>query len=192
MVDKLTPETMHDVTRRVDISFDRALAELEMNKAEYGTPDQQVAKSVADNLLRGRSEFTVKLKPEGLGEILVKLVSDDVGKTILSMVASSQRTADLLNKDLASLQTQLNSQGVEIENNSVKVSETVMPADHQSDAAFSQFDQRRRDEGEQENRYRQVRKKLNTDDIKIGSTEFDTDIEVGRTSVDDQALNITI
>ena len=192
MADKLTPETMHDAARRVDISFDRALAELEMNKAEYGTPDEQVAKGVAENLLRGRSEFTVKLKPEGLGEILVKLVSDDAGRTILSMVASSQRTADLLNKDLASLQTQLNSQGVEIENNSVKVSETVMPADHQSDAAFSQFDQRRRDEGEQENRYRQVRKRLNTDDIKIGSTEFDTDIEVGKTSVDDQALNITI
>ena len=192
MTEKLTPETMHDVTRRVDISFDRALAELEMNKAEYGTPDQQVAKGVAENLLRGRSEFTVKLRPEGLGEILVKLVSDDAGKTILSMVASSQRTADLLNRDLASLQSQLGNHNVEIENNSVKVSETVMPAEHQSDAAFSQFDQRRRDEGEQENRYRQVRKRLNTDEIKIGSTEFDTDIEVGRTSVDDSALNITI
>ena len=192
MTEKLTPETMHDVTRRVDISFDRALAELEMNKAEYGTPDQQVAKGVAENLLRGRSEFTVKLRPEGLGEILVKLVSDDAGKTILSMVASSQRTADLLNKDLAALQSQLGNHNVEIENNSVKVSETVMPAEHQSDAAFNQFDQRRRDEGEQANRYRAVRKRLNTDDVRIGNTEFDTDIEVGKTSVDDQALNITI
>ncbi len=175
MIDKLTPETMHDVTRRVDISFDRALAELEMNKAEYGTPDEQVAKGVAENLLRGRSEFTVKLRP-----------------AVLSMVASSQRTADLLNKDLAALQSQLGNHNVEIENNSVKVAETVMPAEHQSDAAFSQFDQRRRDEGEQSNRYRQVRKNLNTDDIRIGSTEFDTDIEVGKTSIDDQALNITI
>ena len=192
MIDKLTPETMHDVTRRVDISFDRALAELEMNKAEYGTPDEQVAKGVAENLLRGRSEFTVKLRPEGLGEILVKLVSDETGKAVLSMVASSQRTADLLNKDLAALQSQLGNHNVEIENNSVKVAETVMPAEHQSDAAFSQFDQRRRDEGEQSNRYRQVRKNLNTDDIRIGSTEFDTDIEVGKTSIDDQALNITI
>ena len=192
MTDRLTPEDMHTVARRMDISFDRALAELEMNKAEYGTPDEQVAKSVAQNLLRGRSEFTVKLRPEGLGEILVKLVSDDAGRTVLSMVASSQRTADLLNRDLASLQSQLSDHNVEIENNSVKVSETVMPSDRQSDAAFSQFDERRRDEGEQANRYRQVRKKLNTDDIRVGSTDYDTDIMVGREAVDDSALNITI
>ena len=98
----------------------------------------------------------------------------------------------ILGRILYISQSQLGNHNVEIENNSVKVSETVMPAEHQSDAAFSQFDQRRRDEGEQENRYRQVRKRLNTDEIKIGSTEFDTDIEVGRTSVDDSALNITI
>ena len=88
-----------EIAQKIDISFDRAYAELEMNKAKYGSADEQMYKGISENLEKGRSEFTVKLRPEGLGEILVKLVSDEGGKAILSLVASSEKTAELLNRE---------------------------------------------------------------------------------------------
>ena len=175
-----------ELAQKVDISFDRAYAELEMNKAKYGSADQQLYKGISENLQDGKSEFTVKLRPEGLGEILVKLVTDEGGKSVLSLVASSEKTAELLNRDLASLQTSLNNHNVEIENNSVKTAETVMHAQ----SAFDQFDERRQDEANQQNHFRQLKNKLG--EISDRNVSFDAETEPIISSVADSALNITI
>lgn len=182
----LTAEEMNNVAQKVDISFDRAYAELEMNKAKYGSAEQQLSKGIAENLKSGRREFTVKLRPEGLGEILVKLVSDDGGKTLLSMVASSEKTAQLLNRDLASLQSSLNEHNVEIEGHSVKTVENV----NSSQTAFSQYDERRQDEANQENQYRNLRNKLGN--ISVGNASFDNETEPIQSKSVDSVLNITI
>lgn len=182
----LTAEDMNNIAKKVDISFDRAYAELEMNKAKYGSADQQLFKGIAENLKKGRSEFTVKLRPEGLGEILVKLVSDDGGKTILSMVASSEKTAQLLNRDLASLQSSLNEHNVEIENNGVKTVENV----NSSTTSFSQYDERRQDEANQQNQFRHLRSKLGN--ISVGNASFDNETEPTISNSVDSVLNITI
>lgn len=175
-----------ELAQKVDISFERAYAELEMNKAKYGSADQQLYKGISENLQDGKSEFTVKLRPEGLGEILVKLVTDEGGKSVLSLVASSEKTAELLNRDLASLQTSLNNHNVEIENNSVKTAETVMHAQ----SAFDQFDERRQDEANQQNHFRQLKNKLG--EISDRNVSFDAETEPIISSVADSALNITI
>ena len=175
-----------EIAQKIDISFDRAYAELEMNKAKYGSADEQMYKGISENLEKGRSEFTVKLRPEGLGEILVKLVSDEGGKAILSLVASSEKTAELLNRDLASLQTALNQHNVEIENSSVKTAETVMHAQ----TAFDQYDERRQDEAQQQNHFRQLKNKLG--DISDRSVTFEDEAEAVRMAVSDSALNIKI
>lgn len=183
----VTFEQLDSTVERKDISFERAYAELEMNKAKYGSADEQLAKGIAENIGKGRSEFTVKLRPEGLGEILVKLTSDSTGKAVLSMVASSEKTAQLLNRDLSSLQASLSNHNVEIDGNRVKTTETVVHAE----SNFNQFDERRQDEGNQENQYRQLREKLGTDNLKIGSAEYGADEPLSRTA-DDSALNIRI
>lgn len=182
----MTAEDMNNNAEKIDISFDRAYAELELNKTKYGSADKQLLKGISENLQKGRSEFTVKLRPEGLGEILVKLVSEDGGKAVLSMVASSEKTAQLLNRDLASLQSSLNQHNVEIENNSVKTLETVTA----TQSAFSQYDERRQDEANQQNQFRRIRKKLGN--ISVGNVSYDNESEPVSSNVIDSALNITI
>lgn len=182
----VTVDDLNNSVEKIDISFDRAYAELEMNKAKYGSADEQLFKGISEHLKKGKSEFTVKLRPEGLGEILVKLVSNEGGKTILSMIASSEKTAQLLNRDLASLQTSLNQHNVEIENNSVKTVETVMSAQ----TSFDQYDERRQDEAAQQNQFRKLRSKLGN--ISVGNVSFDNETESINNISIDSALNITI
>ncbi|MGN0620657.1 MAG: flagellar hook-length control protein FliK [Porcipelethomonas sp.] len=79
-------------------------------------PSKQLLDGIEKNIESGRDEFTVKLKPEGLGEIIVKLVMDDGGKMLMSMTASSAKTAELINRDIAMLQSSLNQHNVEIVN----------------------------------------------------------------------------
>ena len=179
-------ESLNKYAEPVDISFERAEAELKMNRAEYELPEKQLLKGVSENLEQGKSEFTVKLKPEGLGEILVKLVSGDEGKMLLTMVASSEKTAELLNHDLSSLQSSLSQHNVEIANNSIEVAKNVMPAS----SAFDQYDERRQDEGNQQNQFRQIRSKVRN--VSVGEVSFDSDTKPSLDKVLDQSLNILI
>lgn len=111
----------------LDIRFDRIKSEIKM-KTEYEAPEKQLLKGVEENLKSGKSEFTVKLKPEGLGEIIVKLVQNDGGKMLMSMTASSAKTAELLNSNLSSLQNSLNQHNVEIVNPSDMIKNAAAPA----------------------------------------------------------------
>lgn len=179
-------EDMNRYTERIDISFERASAETTMNKMEYEAPDKQLLDGISENLDKGLGQFTVKLKPEGLGEILVNLVQNDDGKMLLTMVASNEKTAELLNKDLASLQSSLSQHNVEISPNGVDIEHEVASLS----SAFDQYDERRQDEANQENQYRQLREKLG--DISIRNVGFDTELQNEDVHLLDQALNITI
>ena len=66
----------------------------------------QVKTGIKENLLQGKNEFVVKLKPDGLGEITVKLVEAD-SKITLSIVTSSPQVAKLINGELAGLRETL-------------------------------------------------------------------------------------
>ena len=71
---------------------------------EESSPAQQVNNALMQNLAQGKDEFVVKLRPEGLGEITVKIQRGEDGSGVLTMAASSGKTAQLLNGELASLQ----------------------------------------------------------------------------------------
>lgn len=68
----------------------------------------QVRAGITKNLSteRGKDEFVVKLKPEGLGEVVVRL-TQTAGKMTLSIVTSSEQTARLLNSELTGLRESL-------------------------------------------------------------------------------------
>lgn len=66
----------------------------------------QVKSGITDNLSKGKSEFVVKLKPEGLGEITVKLVEQG-SRIALSITTSSSQVAKLINGEMAGLREAL-------------------------------------------------------------------------------------
>lgn len=63
----------------------------------------QIKKGVAENLLNGKQEFVIKLKPEGLGEITVKLTEKAGEATTLHLLTDNADTARLINSDLGTL-----------------------------------------------------------------------------------------
>lgn len=78
----------------------------------------QVQNEIKKNLKLGKNEFTVKLKPEGIGEIVVKL-SEDKNSVSLRIFAASAETAKLITSEVASLQEALkplNASVVQIQN----------------------------------------------------------------------------
>lgn len=79
----------------------------------------QVRTGIAQGLTEGKEEFTVKLQPEGLGEITVKLAQVDA-KLVLRIVASSEQTARLLNASLAELKESLRPLGAQVQEVGVK------------------------------------------------------------------------
>lgn len=66
----------------------------------------QVTNGIKTKMASNESDFTMKLQPEGLGEITVKLVSE-AGKLTVNIVATSQKTEQLLNSQLSSLRSSL-------------------------------------------------------------------------------------
>lgn len=125
---------MQNDAQGLDIRFDRITSDIRM-KTEFEAPEKQLLRGVEVNLKNGKSEFTVKLKPEGLGEIIVKLVQNDGGKMLMSMTASSAKTAELLNSNLSSLQNSLNQHNVEIINPSDMFKNAAAPVT----PAFEQY-----------------------------------------------------
>lgn len=67
---------------------------------------EQVRTGILQNIGKGKNEFVVKLKPEGLGEITVHM-AETGGKLALNIIASSQQTARLINAEIAGLRDSL-------------------------------------------------------------------------------------
>lgn len=61
-----------------------------------------------------KDEFVIKLKPEGLGEIVVKLQSEANGKNLLSLVVNNQNVKNILESDLQGLKAALTQTNVEV------------------------------------------------------------------------------
>jgi len=86
-------------------------ADMMMPSQEAILPDPneitaQLKDGILENVARGKNEFVVRLKPEGIGEIVVKL-SEDKSKITLSIFTASAQTAKLISNEVASLQNAL-------------------------------------------------------------------------------------
>jgi hypothetical protein len=104
---------------------------------ELGIPGQ-VFLGLSQNLKAGKGEFVIKLVPEGLGEITVKLLEKE-GRTTLRIVTASAETAKLINQDLAALQNALKPIRVEVREAVPEAQESKEEAAYF--AGFDQFDQ---------------------------------------------------
>lgn len=67
---------------------------------------QQLKKGILENTAKGKNEFVVRLKPEGIGEIVVKL-AEDKSRISLSIFTASTQTAKLISDEVATLQNAL-------------------------------------------------------------------------------------
>ncbi|MCQ4735691.1 flagellar hook-length control protein FliK, partial [Anaerotruncus colihominis] len=67
---------------------------------------EQLKMGIQENYAANRDEFVVKLKPDGLGEITVKLVQRE-NSIALSILASSPQVARLISNEVAALQNAL-------------------------------------------------------------------------------------
>lgn len=94
-----------------------ALDSIATTKAEAPVQEakvlDQLTTGIRENLAKGSSEFTMKLKPESLGEITVKLMRT-AGKMTLSISTASSQTAKLINNDLAALRDAVRPMQVEV------------------------------------------------------------------------------
>lgn len=113
-------ETLDIESLQADVNARRFMpAEALSQKQSLPIPDaQEIAKQlktgILENLAKGKNEFLVRLKPEGLGEILVKL-SETKDKVSLSIFTNDSQTARLISGEVASLQSALRPLNAEVQ-----------------------------------------------------------------------------
>ena len=104
---------------------------------------EQITDGVKANLNLEKTEFTVKLNPESLGELTLKIVEES-GKMVLDITAASENTAKLLNSDLAVLRESVGSMNLEIREVTVSAPENIEENNAQFDMTGQQFSEQQR------------------------------------------------
>ncbi len=92
----------HVQTVRPEINAASLKATGQMHEQTAGLTSQ-IKTGIADNLLQGKQEFVIKLQPDGLGEITVRLSENAGEATMLHLQTANAETAKLINNDLNSL-----------------------------------------------------------------------------------------
>lgn len=103
-----------------DKSLDTVSQPKELSKTDILSQIHTKLDQVKDE---GTTKVTIVLKPENLGKISLELVSGKDGLTA-RMTTDNAQVKDLLDKNLDSLRTSLGSQGINVNNVTVKVAET--------------------------------------------------------------------
>ena len=107
-------------------------------KQQLPVPDaQEIAKQlktgILENLNRGKNEFLVRLKPEGIGEIMVRF-SENKDRITLSIFTQDAQTARLISGEVAALQSALKPLNAEVQ-------EITTVAGNEQAAQYSQQNQ---------------------------------------------------
>lgn len=74
----------------------------------------QVKAGIFQNVSQGKNEFVVRIKPEGIGEITVKL-SEAKDRISLTIVAANEQTAKLISNEVLALQNALRPLNAEVQ-----------------------------------------------------------------------------
>lgn len=112
----------------------RYLAAAVGDKQEDPTLDQiagQLKTGILENLAQAKKEFVVKLKPEGLGEITVKLL-EEKGSISLRIVTSSAAVGRMIAEDVNALQNALRPLNAQVQ-------EIVTPTQQAQDSAAQSY-----------------------------------------------------
>lgn len=93
----------------------RSVPAVDNTASDIHTPAaEQLKAGVEQGMKRELSEFTIKLKPEGLGEIIVHMASAN-GRTSVSIGVSNPETEKLVNSQMMSLKEMLQPLHAEVE-----------------------------------------------------------------------------
>lgn len=131
---------------------------------------ENLQKGARDAVITGKNEFMIRLKPEGLGEITVK-ISENSGKFSLSMVTSSPETEKLVSRHLEALKDALRPHQTEIQ--SVTSSHTTSddrPA--QGGASFSGQQSWNRQGSQEQNGFRNIKLMMPEPDTSATALDF--------------------
>ncbi len=82
-------------------------------------PFEQVASGILNAYSDGKMEFTMKLKPEMLGELTVKMVMTD-GKLTMDIITGNQQTAKLIESQIPELRASLKENNVNMQSCTVE------------------------------------------------------------------------
>lgn len=104
---------------------------------------EQITDGVKANISLEKSEFTVKLNPEELGELTLKLIEEN-GKMVLDITAASEKTARLLNGDIAALRESVGSMNIEVREVTVSAPEEIQEQNAQFNMTSQQFSDQQR------------------------------------------------
>ena len=121
-------------------SFDEITANSTDSLDESQSVYLQTLQSVETAVSEGTQKFTVKLNPEGLGEIVVNLEKSG-DAMVLNLVASSARTAELLNSQLSNLQASLSQYNAQVNTAVVTPSNESAAYNFNQQMAGQQFSQ---------------------------------------------------
>jgi len=103
-----------DVDAKRFLSIENIAPKETMELVDVNEIADQLKSGIAENISQGKNEFVVKLKPEGIGEVVVKL-SENEEKISLSIFTSSEQTAKLITNEVLSLQNALRPLHAEVE-----------------------------------------------------------------------------
>jgi len=104
---------------------------------------EQITDGVKANINLEKSEFTVKLNPEELGELTLKLIEEN-GKMVLDITAASEKTARMLNGDIAALRESVGSMNIEVREVTVSAPEEIQENSAQFNMTSQQFSEQQR------------------------------------------------
>lgn len=132
-------------------SADSVTPEIELPKVEtlsnplfkeFNVPEQ-ITDGIKANINLEKTEFTVKLNPESLGELTLKLIEEN-GKMVLDISAASESTAKMLNGDIAALRESVGSLNIEVREVTVSAPENVQENNAQFNMTGQQFSEQQR------------------------------------------------
>lgn len=132
-------ETIDVESLQADVNSRRFLTgDTVSQKQQLPVPDaQEIAKQlktgILENLARGKNEFLVRLKPEGIGEIMVRF-TENKDKITLSIFTHDTQTARLISGEVAALQNALKPLNAEVQ-------EITTVAGNEQAAQYSQQNQ---------------------------------------------------
>ena len=100
---------------------------------------EQLKDGINQNISKGASEFTIKLAPEELGEITIKLIQED-GKSTLHIITASATASQMINDDLLALREAVKPMQIEVREAITTVEQTAESQMQHFDMSGQQFE----------------------------------------------------
>lgn len=150
--DKDIDESQVKVFTVKDLMTDNKNVDIKEVKESPKTDKFEIINQFKESFLENISQkrFTVRLKPEGLGEITVNMLNNE-GKISLSILASNQTVQKALEGNLANLQTSLKQYNAEI----TSINETAGKQQSALDLNYGREHSGQHQSGQNQNRHQQ-------------------------------------